>query len=202
MLERALAVDGFMRQSELELLHRLAASMPDGATVVEVGVWKGRSTLAIAEGLGAAFGGRLVAVDTFGGDPGWPLAPEPGEARAEFDRNTAGFSFLEVVQAESVAAAGRFEDGSVDWVFIDALHEYESVVADIAAWSPKVKPGGLISGHDYGRAGVTDAVLRVFGDPEVMHSIWMSREQPRLRATRVLKIRLRQLLGSGRREPE
>lgn len=46
-------------------------------------------------------------------------------------------------------AARHYEDSSLDFVFIDANHKYESVKKDIAAWRPKVKPGGLICGHDY-----------------------------------------------------
>jgi hypothetical protein len=50
----------------------------------------------------------------------------------------------------SVQAAASFDDGSLDFVVIDAEHGYESVVADITAWLPKLKPGGILFGHDYG----------------------------------------------------
>lgn len=50
----------------------------------------------------------------------------------------------------SVQAAVSFENGSLDFVVIDAEHGYESVVADITAWLPKLKPGGILFGHDYG----------------------------------------------------
>lgn len=49
----------------------------------------------------------------------------------------------------SVEAAQLYQDGSLDFVFIDANHEYEAVKADIQAWYPKVKKGGHIAGHDY-----------------------------------------------------
>ncbi len=197
MLERALAVEGLTKVSELALLERLARGMPAGAAVVEIGSFRGRSTLAIAAGLAESGGARLVAVDTFAGDPGWAERDEPADARATFDRNTAGIPFLEVVQDESVAAAARFEDASLDWIFIDALHDYASVVADIRAWAPKLRPGGLLSGHDWGRAGVTDAVLVFFPleRVEVEHSIWMTRAEPRLRPGRVLKHQAKRLLG-------
>jgi hypothetical protein len=41
------------------------------------------------------------------------------------------------------------EDGSLDFVFIDADHSYEGVAADIKLWAPKIRPGGLLCGHDY-----------------------------------------------------
>jgi hypothetical protein len=50
----------------------------------------------------------------------------------------------------SVQAAASFDNGSLDFVVIDAEHGFESVVADITVWLPKLKPGGILFGHDYG----------------------------------------------------
>jgi len=49
----------------------------------------------------------------------------------------------------SLQAAGDFGNASLDFVYIDANHQYESVVSDINAWWPKVKMGGALCGHDY-----------------------------------------------------
>jgi len=46
-------------------------------------------------------------------------------------------------------AARYIPDGLLDFVFIDAQHDYDSVLKDIDIWLPKVKNGGMISGHDY-----------------------------------------------------
>ena len=191
---RSRAIEGYTKESELEILRRLAASMPAEAVVVEVGSFRGRSTVAIAEGLERVDRPRLIAVDTFAGDPAWDEIAEVSEARRQFDRNTEGIAFLEVIQAESVRAAEGIADASVDWVFIDALHDYRSVRDDIRAWAPKVKRGGLISGHDYGRAGVTDAVLAVFDDVDVEQSIWTTRSRPRLKPHRLVRMYARRLL--------
>jgi hypothetical protein len=63
----------------------------------------------------------------------------------------------------SVEAAELIENESLDWVFIDANHEYEYVKENLKLWIPKVKSGGLISGHDYGNKwkGVKKAVNEV-----------------------------------------
>jgi predicted O-methyltransferase YrrM len=198
VLERASAIEGFTKVSELEFLCDIAGAMPDGASVVEIGSFKGRSTVAICEGIGAKPGVTVWAVDTFAGDSdvveitGGPVDQEAVEA--EFARNTAGYDFLRVIVAESVAAAEQFDRESLDWVFIDADHSYEAVVADIAAWAPKLKPGGLLSGHDYGRAGVTDAVRRSFRAVDQAASIWYTRERPRPQYLRSLKIAVRRAL--------
>lgn len=54
-----------------------------------------------------------------------------------------------LVKSDSVKAASRVPDGSLDFVYLDADHWYEAVVADLAAWVPKVKSGGIVAGHDY-----------------------------------------------------
>jgi hypothetical protein len=55
-----------------------------------------------------------------------------------------------IMRMKSTEAAEQFEDKSLDFVFIDADHSYEGCRDDIKAWMPKLKPGGLLSGHDYG----------------------------------------------------
>jgi hypothetical protein len=46
-------------------------------------------------------------------------------------------------------AAPLFPDGSLDFVYIDGNHSFEAVTQDLELWWPKVKAGGLFSGHDY-----------------------------------------------------
>ena len=55
----------------------------------------------------------------------------------------------EIWRRTSVEAAQHVADGSLDFVYIDARHDYDSVLEDLTAWFPKLKPGGLIAGHDY-----------------------------------------------------
>lgn len=54
-----------------------------------------------------------------------------------------------IIREDSTAAAALVPNASCDFVFIDADHSYEGVARDIAAWTPKVRPGGILSGHDY-----------------------------------------------------
>ena len=71
----------------------------------------------------------------------------------------------------SVEAAKRVPDHSLDFAYIDARHDYESVKEDIAAWGAKVRPGGILAGHDYvdgdfpeGEFYVKSAVNEFFGE--------------------------------------
>ena len=56
---------------------------------------------------------------------------------------------LKVMRLSSLEAAKCFENGSLCCVYIDADHTYESIMADCAAWLPKIRRGGVICGHDY-----------------------------------------------------
>lgn len=56
---------------------------------------------------------------------------------------------FEVRRGFSVDVAKEVPDESLDFVYIDGNHEFSHVVADIAAWYPKVKKGGIIAGHDF-----------------------------------------------------
>ena len=70
-----------------------------------------------------------------------------------------------IIRKKSVDAAKDFENESLDFVFIDGDHEFQAITNDIAEWLRKVKKGGIISGHDYGRShdgvfgNVKDVVL-------------------------------------------
>ena len=54
-----------------------------------------------------------------------------------------------MIRALSHQVVDLFQDGSLDFVYIDGDHSYEGAKQDIRLWFPKVKKGGLIAGHDY-----------------------------------------------------
>jgi len=96
--------------------------------------------------------------------------------------NIAGYrKKVEVLRMPSMAGALHVEDGSQDLVFIDGDHRYEGVHNDIQAWLPKVRPGGIICGHDYGQPtpewGVKEAVDEAFGSRVVVarNYVWWVR---------------------------
>jgi hypothetical protein len=76
----------------------------------------------------------------------------------------------EILRLTSLEAAERVADRTLDFVYIDARHDYDSVLEDLAAWYTKVRPGGIVAGHDYvdgtfpsGVFGVKRAVDEFFG---------------------------------------
>jgi predicted O-methyltransferase YrrM len=71
----------------------------------------------------------------------------------------------------SVEASARVTDASLDFAYLDARHDREAVLEDLGAWWPKVRPGGVLAGHDYvdglftaGDFGVKSAVDAFFGE--------------------------------------
>ena len=66
-----------------------------------------------------------------------------------------------IIRGFSMDVVKQFDDESLDFVFIDANHEFQNCANDIAAWSKKVKPGGIISGHDYIRVTLREELIEV-----------------------------------------
>jgi len=154
-----------------DLYKQLAEQIPEGATFVEVGAWVGHSVSYFAsevKRLGKKV--RIVAIDTFKGSATEDLQKDiaqhaGGNFRNLFDAtlSEAGvLDMVDVIEADSVAAADHFEDGSTWGVFIDADHTTEGVLRDIAAWQPKVAAGGVLAGHDIDSEGVRVAVASCF----------------------------------------
>jgi len=72
------------------------------------------------------------------------------------------------IKSPSVKAAKKITNKTLDFVYIDANHEYKFVKKDIEAWLPKVKVGGMIAGHDIDRPGVKQAVKEILNPTELM----------------------------------
>ena len=57
-----------------------------------------------------------------------------------------------IIEKLSMEAVKEFADGSLDFVYIDGAHDFQSVVNDVCEWTKKVRPGGIIYGHDFKRS--------------------------------------------------
>ena len=99
---------------------------------------------------------KLIGVDLF---------PDRERAHQAFAYAEHYADRARLIIADSVDAAAQIPDGTLDFVFIDADHSYESVLRDIAAWRSKVRVKGWFGGHDYNKKfpGVVRAVDSVFG---------------------------------------
>lgn len=94
---------------------------------------------------------------------------ETRERLARFDARSS------IWRMTSTAGAAQIPDASLDFVYIDARHDYESVLEDCTIWFPKVRPGGIFAGHDYldgelaaGVFGVKSAVDVFFANKGIL----------------------------------
>jgi len=148
-----------------DVYDHVAKTIPDGGIFVEVGSWKGKSAVYLAQRIQDIGKPAFIhCVDTFlgDGDTGRVSVCADFEnnllAAKAFVKENQAYGVIEVHETESEKAAKDYKPGEVDSVFIDAAHDYESVKADIAAWLPKVKDGGFFGGHDIDAPGVRKAV--------------------------------------------
>ncbi len=151
----------------------------DDSRFVEVGTWKGRSAIYMAvEIINSGKKIKFDCVDNWEYVDGLQYDLDKSlfgsDIYQEFLSNISPVSHvINPVKSISWEAATMYEDESLDFIFIDAAHDYNSVKKDILAWFPKLKKGGIIAGHDYTtHAGVKRAVDEFF-HVDVVRSSWL-----------------------------
>ena len=136
-------------------------------TGAEIGVLRGAFSVRLLKDSSVE---RLYGIDPWRNTSGRFMQEDHDKAVA----NLAEFGGRSgIIVDSSPEASARFKDGELDFVYIDANHSYDCARADIAAWAPKVRAGGMLSGHDYvksvgalprgyytGRPQVSDGVMR------------------------------------------
>lgn len=130
------------------LYSKVVKEFPSGSKFVEVGCWKGRSTSHLA----VEIANSKKDIDFYCVDI-W----EDYEIYKKFLRNMRPVErnyFPLKISSED--AAKKFKDKSLDFVFLDASEDYENAKNDIENWLPKIKPGGILAGHDYYPDGMYD----------------------------------------------
>jgi len=146
----------------------VAKTLKDGDTFVEIGSWLGRSIIYLAQRLQdiGKHGVKLVCVDTWEGEKNQPshidiVEAHGGSILKQFLANIKAAKvdgMIKTICQDSAEAKSAFADNSIDGVWIDAAHDYDSVAKDLEAWYPKVKPDGIFSGHDWTWHEVAKAV--------------------------------------------
>ena len=118
---------------------------------VELGTWQGASAIPVARAI-RRWGGTLTCVDTWAGTVDGKNVLQSPWMLVHCARNmaAAGVSGNVRLIPSTTADAALWWTQPIDCLYIDADHSYDSVLADLWAWAPYVKPGGLILGDDYG----------------------------------------------------
>lgn len=159
----------------------------DGSKFLEVGTYLGRSLCSLGEVVAQSRKQiSVIGVDTcLGSGPeglkqidyhGSAVAAGGGTLAGSLHRNVLGCGLggrVVLIVADSKTASELFADATFDWVHLDARHDYHSVKSDIAAWLPKIKRGGWLSGDDYDPVKWPD-VVRAVAEALPMATPWSS----------------------------
>lgn len=149
LIDETNKIEGWLSGYQIPLMWIIFSTSKGKA--VEVGCWKGRATSAFKFQIPKdQF--KLYCVDPFLGSTEHKEDLQGGSTRGDFEKNLKDRGILDsivVIEKYSKDASMDFEDNSLDLVFIDAEHDYDNVKLDILSWTPKLKTGGIICGHDY-----------------------------------------------------
>lgn len=147
-------VEGLLSEKEGKYLYSLVRRLADTGAIVEIGSWKGRSTVFLAKGCQSVGTGNVFAID--------PHTPDGSIEQAFRDNiNRTGVdAFVTPLVMSSIEAVQSW-DKRVGLLWMDGDHKYGGVRADFFAWYPHVAVGGAIAFHDtLNRRGVARFVLR------------------------------------------
>jgi len=149
-------VPGWLTDEEGEALYELARACSGRGVILEIGSWKGKSTICL--GLGSRAGASV---------PVYAVDPHADYRFGDFKTNVERAGITDLVRpiaSLSQPAADHFEE-PIELLFVDGSHEYDLVLEDFEKWVPKVVDGGWVAFHDTTwtagpRKVVGDAVYR------------------------------------------
>jgi hypothetical protein len=163
-IEKALAIDGWMSETELSWLANQAMF---AQTIIEVGSWKGRSTRALADNTS----GIIYAVDHFRGSPELVtdfIVDAPDWLLREFHTNLSDHipDRIKIIPLDSGAGAVHLlrKEVRADLIFLDGSHFYLDLIQELARYRLLAASGCIMCGHDFSTAfpGVMAAVYDGF----------------------------------------
>ncbi|MDP2293066.1 MAG: class I SAM-dependent methyltransferase [Actinomycetota bacterium] len=159
-------VDGWMSPDQAARLYAAAAATHAGDTIVEIGSFRGRSTIVLASA--APAGVEVVAIDPHAGNDRGPQEIEGFAEAAATDHDVFNANLAAAGVADRVRHVRAFSDVAHDEVpgepavlYVDGAHRYAPARADIRDWGRRVRPGGTLLIHDsFSSLGVTLAIAR------------------------------------------
>lgn len=166
VLARVEDIDGWMTSGQAAALLDAASRCPAGGTIVEIGSFRGRSTIVLASGSRPDV--EVIAIDPHAGNDRGPQEIEGYDAEAAddhavFEANLKGAGVRDRVRHLRAFSDDALADveGEIDVLYIDGAHRYGPARADIRSWGSRVDDGGAMLIHDsFSSIGVTGAILR------------------------------------------
>jgi len=140
-------IPGWMPEFDLQTLELLASRVPENGTIVEIGSYLGRSSWALAKSCHPSV--KVFCIDVWS-DQWEPKShpPTDGYTLQKFLDNVKDCPNIETIQSGSTEVDWP-EERKADLIFIDADHRSPQVDNDIEFWCKRVKPNGVLAGHDF-----------------------------------------------------
>ena len=159
-------VDGWMSPDQAERLYSAAAATHAGEQIVEIGSFRGRSTIVLASAAPADV--SVVAIDPHAGNDRGPNEIDGFAEAAATDHEVFTANLAAAGVAHRVRHVRAFSDvahadvdGDVAVLYVDGAHRFAPARADIRDWGARVSPGGTMLIHDsFSSVGVTLAIAR------------------------------------------
>lgn len=150
LIDKIKNVEGFLRQEEAVFLYHTARQLGSGGVIVEIGSYKGKSTICLAQGSKDGLGITVFAVDPHLTDYEQKICNAGKSSFADFWKNIeeAGLSYLVTPIVEKSEDAIRKWNRPIIFLWIDGDHSYCSVKNDFDLWTPFLLPGGVVAFHD------------------------------------------------------
>ena len=164
-------VYGFSQGDIFALYKKMVEKFSSGSHFVEVGTFLGKSAVYMAVEI--INSGKLIKFDCI---DHW-LGSEEHKDNDKVDVDNLYEDFLKniepvkgvikPVRVDSISASKLYKPNSLDFIFIDASHDEQSVKADLTYWMPRLKEDGIIAGDDIGNEGVANAVKWFFDNEKL-----------------------------------
>lgn len=175
------AVDGIYEEAAGLELARLAAEVPPGQAIVEIGVFRGRSLSFLAAGAWES--------PVYGIDP-WNLR-RPSKPKYSSDETYAyarevfkDDENVTLVRDFSVEAAVKYAGPKIGLLHIDADHRYEGVMSDFRSWQRHLTKGAVVCFDDY--SDLHPGVVKFVNECRYLGGIYMPAGCTRLAVTRYI----------------
>lgn len=160
------SVEGFLSGREEGFLYNMAKDCKEGV-IVEIGSWKGKSTVCLGMGSKAGSRARVYTIDPHR-DTSTQKLYGITSSYAEFKNNIQAAGVNDVVSAiiKTSKEAAQIFNEPIEFLFIDGDHDYEAVKLDFQLWYPKVIYGGFIAFHDCDFSGPRKVIEKyILSDP-------------------------------------
>lgn len=172
---------GYLCEGDVYFLYNIINSLPDNGIFVEVGSFMGLSTIVLAQSIidknkkGTKFYSVNMwedkyLIDVYGNKEGLSLF----ELFKNNIKNAHVEDYNNIIRGDSKIVHSEFDNESVDIIFIDGDHTFEGCYSDLINWYPKLKPQGIVIGHDCViNQDVHKAVEKFCRENKLLYSIFM-----------------------------